>query len=106
VAKTLKRLRYPLEVTLLCVRRNVACSLSLHDLEEIMIDRGILEDHSTVHRWVIKLVPLLEKTFRKRKRPAGRSWRIHKTYIKIRGQSRQLYRTADSQSGRASRPQC
>jgi putative transposase len=50
VAKTLKRLRYPLEVTLLCVRRDVTCSLSLHDLEEIMIDRGILEDHSTVDR--------------------------------------------------------
>jgi len=49
---------------LLCVRWYVAYSLSLRNLEEMMAERGIEVDHSTVHRWVIKLVPLFEKTFR------------------------------------------
>jgi transposase-like protein len=38
----------------------VAYSLSLRDLEEMMAERAIGVDHSTVHRWVIELVPLFE----------------------------------------------
>ena len=76
VAKVLQRLHYPLDVMLLCVRWYVAYSLSLRNLEEMMAERAIGVDHSTVHRWVIKLVPLFEKTFRKHKRPVGKSWRM------------------------------
>jgi transposase-like protein len=46
----------------------------------MMAERGIEVDHSTVHRWVIKLVPLFEKTFRKYKQSAGKSWRLDETY--------------------------
>jgi putative transposase len=56
IARVLKRLHYPLDVMLLCVRWYVAYSLSLRDLEEMMAERAIGVDHSTVHRWVIKLV--------------------------------------------------
>ena len=73
IAKVLKRLHYPLEVMLLCVRWYVAYSLSLRNLEEMLAERDIDVDHSTVHRWVVKLVPLLENTFRKHKRPVGKS---------------------------------
>jgi transposase-like protein len=69
-----------LEVVLLCVRWYVAYSLSLCDLEEMLAERGIAVDHSTVHRWVIKLVPLLEKTFRKHKCAVGKRWRMDETY--------------------------
>jgi transposase-like protein len=72
----LKPIHYPLDVMLLCVRWYVAYSLSLRNLEEMMAERGIEVDHSTVHRWVIKLVPLFEKTFRKHKQPVGKSWRM------------------------------
>jgi hypothetical protein len=41
---------------------------------------------NTVHRWVIKLVPLFEKTFRKHKQPVGKSWRMDETYSKVKGQ--------------------
>jgi len=54
MAKVLKRLHYPLDVMLLCVRWYVAYSLSLRDLEEMMAERAIGIDHLTVHRWVIK----------------------------------------------------
>jgi transposase-like protein len=52
-----ERLHYPIDVMLLCVRWYVAYSLSLCNLEEMMAERGIAVDHSTVHRWVIKRVP-------------------------------------------------
>ena len=54
MAKVLKRLHYPLDMMLLCVRWYVAYSLSLRDLEEMMAERAIGIDHLTVHRWVIK----------------------------------------------------
>ena len=86
VRKVLKRLHYPLDVILLCVRWYVAYPLSLRHLEQMMAERGIDVDHSTVHRWAIKVLPVLEKAFRRRKRAVGRSWRMDETYIKVRGQ--------------------
>ncbi|CAE6820370.1 hypothetical protein R69746_06027 [Paraburkholderia aspalathi] len=76
VAKVLKRLHYPLDVILLCVRWYVAYPLSLRHLEQMMAERGISVDHSTVHRWALKLLPVLEKAFRRCKRAVGRSWRM------------------------------
>jgi putative transposase len=95
IAKVLTRLHYPLDLILLCVRWYVAYSLSLRNLEEMMAERGFEVDHSSVHRWVIKLVPLFEKAFRRRKRPVGNSWRMDETYVKVRGQWKYLYRAVD-----------
>src|ERR1700682_4949042 len=95
ITKVLKRLHYPLDVMLLCVRWYVAYSLSLRDLEEMIAERAIGVDHSTVHRWVIKLGPLFEKAFRKHKRPVGRSWRMDETYVKVSGDWKYLYRAVD-----------
>jgi putative transposase len=58
----------------------VAHPLSLRHLEEMMAKRGVSVDHSTVHRWAIKLLPVLEKAFRCRKQPVGKSWRMDKAY--------------------------
>ncbi len=80
VAKVLKRLHYPLEIMLLCVRWYVGYPLSLRNLEEMMAERGIAVDHSTVHRWAIKLLPVLEKAFRRCKHPVGKNWRVDETY--------------------------
>jgi len=45
-----------------------------------MSERGISVDHSTVHRWAMKLLPVLEKTFHRHKRTVGKSWRMDETY--------------------------
>lgn len=95
VAKVLKRLHHPLDVILLCVRWYVAYSLSLRDLEEMMAERGLAVDHSMVHRWVIKLLPLFEKAFRRHKRSVSKSWRMDETYLKVRGKWAYLYRAVD-----------
>ncbi|MFM0268160.1 IS6 family transposase [Paraburkholderia sediminicola] len=97
VARVLKRLHYPLEVMLTCVRWYVAYPLSLRHLEEMMAERGIAVDHSTVHRWAIKLLPVLEKAFRRCKRAVGKSWRMDETYVKVRGEWRYLYRAVDKE---------
>ncbi|MFL9913248.1 IS6 family transposase [Paraburkholderia sp. RL17-337-BIB-A] len=80
---------------LMCVRWYVAYGLSVRNLEEMMAERGIQLDHSTVHRWAIKLLPVLEKAFRRHKRPVGRNWRVDETYIKVKGHWKYLYRAVD-----------
>jgi putative transposase len=57
LARVFKRLHYPFEVMLLCVRWYVAYGLSVRNAEEMMVERGIEVNHSTVHRWAIKRVP-------------------------------------------------
>jgi putative transposase len=83
-------------VILLCVRWYLAYSLSLRDLEEMMAERGISIDHATIHRWAIRYSPELLKRFNSRKRAATGKWHVDETYIRVRGQSRSLYRAIDS----------
>ncbi len=87
-------MHYPLAVILLCVRRYPAYSLSLRNLEEMMLERGIEMDHSSVHGWLIKLGPLFEEALRNRMRVMGRSRRVGETYVKVKGQWKYLYRAA------------
>jgi putative transposase len=54
LARVFKRLHHPFDVMLMCVRWYVAYGLSVRNLEEMMAERGIEVDHSTVHRWAIK----------------------------------------------------
>ena len=91
----LKRLHYPIEVMLVCVRWYAAYSLSLRQIEEMMAERGVVVDHATIHRWSVKMLPALTAVLRRRKRPVDTSWRMDETYIKVRGQWKYLYRAVD-----------
>jgi putative transposase len=93
--KVIKRMHYPLDVMLTCVRWYAAYPLSLRHIEEMMAERGVLVDHATVHRWSIKILPVLAAVFRRCKRPVGASWRMDETYIKVAGQWKYLYRAVD-----------
>jgi putative transposase len=83
-------------VILLCVRWYLAYNLSLRDLEEMMAERGLNVDHSTVHRWVIHFSPRLLERFNRRKRTVTGKWHVDETYIKVRGRWMYLYRAIDS----------
>ena len=84
-----------MEIILVCVRWYVAYPLSLRHLEEMMAERGVVVDHSTIHRWAIKMLPGLAAVCRRRKRPVGKSWRMDETYVKVGGQWKYLYRAVD-----------
>jgi putative transposase len=85
------------EIILWAVRWYVAYPISYRQLEEMMGERGVAVDHSTLNRWVIKYAPEFEKVFRRRQRPVGRSWRLDETYVKIKGKSAYLYRAVDKE---------
>jgi putative transposase len=90
-----KRLHYPVEIIFFCVRWYLPYPLSLRHLEEMTVERGVEVDHSTIHRWAIKMLPVPAAVCRRRKRPVGRSWRMDETYVKIGGQWKHLYRAVD-----------
>ena len=83
------------EVILWGIRWYVAYPISYRQLEEMLEERGVEVDHSTLNRWVVKYVPLLDCQFRDRKRPVGGSWRLDETYVKVKGEWKYLYRAVD-----------
>ena len=92
---TVKGMRFPIAVIMVCIRWYAAYPLSCRHLEEMMEERGVSVDHSTVSRWAIRFLPLLEKIFRKHKRPVGGSWGMDETYIRAKGTWKYLYRAVD-----------
>jgi transposase-like protein len=95
MAISFKGAHFPPEVILMGVRWYVAYPLSTRHVEELMAERGVDVDHSTINRWTIKYSPLLEEAFHRRKRPVWVSWRMDETYVKVKGQWRSLYRALD-----------
>src|SRR5262245_20828343 len=87
---------YESEIILLCVRWYLRYALSYRDLEEMMNERGLAVDHTTIYRWVQAYAPELEKRIRPHLRLTNDSYRVDETYIKIKGKWYYLYRAVDS----------
>src|SRR5260370_18143202 len=85
------------DIILLCVRWYLRYSLSYRDLEEMMRERGLHVDHTTIYRWVQRYAPELEKRSRPHLQACNDSWRVDETYIKIKKTWMYLYRAVDSE---------
>jgi IS6 family transposase len=85
------------EIILLCVRWYLRYSLSSRDVEEMMRERELQVDHTTIYRWVQHYAPELEKRCRPHLKTTNDSWRVDETYIKIKGTWTYLYRAIDSE---------
>jgi len=84
------------EIILLCVRWYLRYSLSYRDLEEMMLERGLQVDHTTIYRWVQRYAPELDKRCRPHLKATNDSWRVDETYIKVKKVWMYLYRAVDS----------
>jgi putative transposase len=62
-----------------------------------MAERGVDLAHTTILRWVQHYVPEFERKWNRYAHPAGRSWRMDETYIRVRGEWKYLYRAVDKQ---------
>jgi transposase, IS6 family len=82
---------------ILCaVRWYLRYSLSLRDVEELLDERALRVDHTTVWRWVQRYSPELERRMRRHLKPTNKSWRVDETYIRVKGRWCYLYRAIDS----------
>ena len=84
------------EIILLCVRWYLRYALSYRDLEEMMRERGVYVDHTTIFRWVQRYAPELDKRCRPYLKTTNDSYRVDETYIKVKGKWKYLYRAVDS----------
>ena len=85
------------DIIVLCVRWYLRYALSYRDLEEIMLERGLHVDHTTIFRWVQRYAPELDKRCRPHLKTTNDSYRVDETYIKIKKQWYYLYRAVDSE---------
>ena len=90
-----KRRRFPVEIILLCVRWYCKYAISYRDLEEMMQERGIDVDHTTIYRWVQRYAPEIEKRVRCYQGQRSDSWRVDETYVRVGGKWKYLWRAID-----------
>jgi IS6 family transposase len=84
------------DIILCAVRWYLRYALSYRDVEELLRERGVWVDHTTVFRWVQRYAPELDKRCRPSLRATNDSYRVDETYIKIKKQWYYLYRAVDS----------
>jgi len=85
------------DIILLCVRWYLRYPVSYRQLEEMMMERGLSVDHTSIYRWVQHYAPELEKRCRPHLKAATDSWKVDETYIKVKKEWVYLYRAVDSQ---------
>jgi transposase, IS6 family len=84
------------EMIVCTVRWYLRFSLSYRDVEELLMERGLPADHTTIWRWVQRYAPELNRRCRRELKPTNGSWRVDETYICQSGTWRYLYRAVDS----------
>jgi hypothetical protein len=77
--------RYPAEVITLAVRRYLRYNLSYRDLEELLAERGIEVDHTSIYRWVARFTPLFIEAARPCRHVPDNRWQVDETYVKSTG---------------------
>ena len=85
------------EVILQCLRWYLRYPISYRNLEEMMIERGVEVDHTTLYRWVQAYSLELAKRVRFYAKPYSTCWRVDETYLKVKGKWKYLYRAVDNQ---------
>ena len=90
-----ERRRFPTEVILLCVRWYCKYGISYRDLAEMMQERGVMVDHTTIFRWVQRYAPEIEKWVRWYQGYRSPSWRVDETYVRVGGAWKYLFRSVD-----------
>jgi putative transposase len=95
---SLNRTQYPSDVIALVVFWRLRYKLSLRDLPEMFLLRGIEFTYEAVRDWEAKLTPSLIDSLRRRRGGGSRvrlSWYVDETYIKVNGRWCYLYRAID-----------
>jgi putative transposase len=88
--------RFPPEVISHCVWLYHRFSLSLRDVEELMLERGIEVSHETIHQWTRRFGPAYAAELRCRRPQPGDKWHLDEVFVKINGVQKYLWRAVDA----------
>jgi transposase, IS6 family len=84
------------EIIVLCVHWYPRYSSSYRDLKEIMAERNLSVDHTTIWRCVQRYTAVLAVRTKRDLKPTRGSWRVDETYVRLAGRWMYLYRAVDS----------
>ncbi|EAQ24898.1 IS6 family transposase [Roseovarius sp. 217] len=90
-----KRHRFPPQIIAHVVWLYARFNLSLREVEELMLERGIDVSYETIRRWTVKFGPLIARTLRRRQPRPGDVWCLDEVVVKIAGRSFWLWRAVD-----------
>jgi len=95
-APLFRKRQFAAEIIVTCVRWYLRFSLSLRDVEELMAERGLSVDHTTVWRWTQTYAPEVQRRLRGQVKPKGSTWHMDETFVRIAGRWMYLFRAVDS----------
>ncbi|MCX4851799.1 IS6 family transposase [Streptomyces sp. NBC_00893] len=88
--------RYPVEIIAHCVWLYFRFPLSFREVEELMLERGVLVSHETVRRWCARFGQAYANGLRRRRVQPGDKWHLDEVFIKINGEQKYLWRAVDA----------
>ena len=90
-----KRHRFPPQIIAHVVWLYVRFNLSLREVEELMLARGVDVSYETIRRWSVKFGPLIAHVLQRRQPRPGDVWHLDEVVVKIAGRSYWLWRAVD-----------
>jgi putative transposase len=94
-APSYKGFRFPVEIISHCVWLYYRFPLSLREVEEMMLARGITVSHETIRQWTGKFGQAYANGLRRRRPRPGDKWHLDEVFIKINGKTHYLWRAVD-----------
>ncbi|MEN1889719.1 IS6 family transposase [Streptomyces mirabilis] len=87
--------RYPVEVISHCVWLYHRFPLSFREVEELLLQRGVIVSYETIRRWCAKFGQAYANGLRRRRPRPGDKWHLDEVFIKINGEHKYLWRAVD-----------
>ena len=87
--------RYPAEIISHCVWLYYRFPLSLREVQEMMLERGVVVSHETIRQWCAKFGQTYANGLRRRRARPGDKWHLDEVFIKINGKTHYLWRAVD-----------
>lgn len=87
--------RYPVEIINHCVWVYFRFPLSFREVEELMLERGVVVSYETIRRWCAKFGQAYANGLRRRRPRLGDKWHLDEVFIRINGRQHYLWRAVD-----------
>lgn len=90
-----KRHRFPPEIIAHAVWLYARFNLSLREIEEMLLERGIDVSYESIRRWMVKFGPEIARNLRRRQARPGDVWHLDEVVVLISGRKFWLWRAVD-----------
>jgi putative transposase len=95
VVPSYRGFRYPVEIISHCVWLYHRFPLSFREVQEMIMERGIVVSHEMIRQWCAKFGQTYPNGLRRRRPRPGDKWHLDEVFIKINGKTHSLWRAVD-----------